>query len=80
MGAVRLPCSEWASPGRRTAPEYSGSVVCCLGSVALQHVGMLVLRPGTEHVSPALEGGFLATGLPGKSLTSNLKEGNICLL
>ena len=30
--------------------------------------GILVPRPGIEPVSLALEGGFLATGSPGKSL------------
>ena len=29
--------------------------------------GILVPRPGTELVSPALEGGILTTGPPGKS-------------
>ena len=30
--------------------------------------GILVPRPGIEPMSPALEGGFLTTGPPGKSL------------
>jgi len=29
--------------------------------------GILVLQPETEPVSPALEGGFLTTGPPGRS-------------
>ena len=29
--------------------------------------GILFLRPGVKPVSPALEGGFLRTGPPGKS-------------
>ena len=29
--------------------------------------GIFVPRPGIEPTSPALEGGFLTTGLPGKS-------------
>ena len=32
--------------------------------------GILVPRPGIEPVSPALEGGFLTTGPPGKSHVS----------
>ena len=32
--------------------------------------GILVPRPGIEPTSPALEGGFLITGAPGKSLSS----------
>ena len=30
--------------------------------------GILVHQPGIEPMSPALEGGFLTTGPPGKSL------------
>ena len=30
--------------------------------------GQLVPRPGIEPASPALDGGFLTTGPPGKSL------------
>ena len=42
-----------------------------MGLVSPQHVGILVPRPGIEPVSPALEGGFLTTGLRGKSLKVN---------
>ena len=45
----------------------------CVGSVAVAHrfscpmaCGILVPRPGIEPTSPALEGGFLTTGPPGK--------------
>ena len=34
-------------------------------------------RPGIEPTSPALEGGFLTTGPPGKSLCSFFKKNNI---
>ena len=37
------------------------------GSVALQHVGILVPRPGIEPMSPALQGRFLTTGPPWES-------------
>ena len=39
-----------------------------VGSVVPKHVGS-VPRSGTEPVSPALEGKFLTTGPPGKSLS-----------
>ena len=39
----------------------------CAGLVAPRHVGILVPQPGIEPVSPALEGGFLTTGPPGRS-------------
>ena len=32
------------------------------------HMGISVAQPGTEPVSPALEGGVLTTGTPGQSL------------
>ena len=38
------------------------------GLVALWHVGILAPRPGIEPMSPVLEGGFLTTRQPGKSL------------
>ena len=39
----------------------------CVGSLVVA-CGILVPQPGTESVSPALEGGFLTTGPPGMSL------------
>ena len=63
------------------APELTGSVVAVhglstcgfwalewAGLVAPQHVGILVVQPGIEPASPALEGGFLTTRPPVKSL------------
>ena len=38
-----------------------------MGLVAPQHVGILAPEPGIEPVSPALEGEFITTGLPGES-------------
>ena len=40
--------------------------------------GVLVPRPGIDPESPALQGGFLTTGPPGKSLTCLLL--NKCML
>jgi hypothetical protein len=46
--------------------------------------GILVPRPGIEPVSLALEGGFLATGSPGKSLKAYfflfILEGYLCFI
>ena len=39
----------------------------CAGLVVLRQRGILVHQPGIEPVSPALEGQFFTTGLPGKS-------------
>ena len=50
------------------APECMGSVVAACGPSCRAVRGILVPRRGIEATSPALEGGFLTTGLPGKSL------------
>ena len=52
--AESLQCSGFSLVEAR---ELSFSAAC----------GILVLRPGIEPTSPALEGGFLTTGPPGKS-------------
>ena len=54
-------CGAWA-------PGHTGSVVVPhrLGCPTVH--GILVPRPKMEPVSPALEGRFLTTGLPKKSL------------
>ena len=49
------------------APEHVGSVVAAPGLSCPVACGNLVPQPGIEPVSPALEGGFLTTGPPGKS-------------
>ena len=38
-----------------------------MGLVAPTACGISIPQPGIEPVSPALEGGFLTTGQPGKS-------------
>ena len=38
-------------------------------------LGTLVLRPEAEPLPPALQGGFLTPGQPGKSLVKHLIEG-----
>ena len=45
-----------------------GSVVVVCGLSCLVACGILVPRPGIEPVSPVLQGRFLTTGPPGKSL------------
>ena len=52
-----------AAPGLSSCGAWA---LECIGLVALT-CGILVLRPGIEPTSPALEGGFLTTGPPGKS-------------
>ena len=49
------------------ALECTGSVAVARRLSCLTARGILVPRPGIEPVSPALEGGFLTTGPPGKS-------------
>ena len=49
------------------APEHMGSVVAARGLSCPAACGILVPRPGIKPASPALEGGFLTTGPPGKS-------------
>ena len=39
--------------------------------------GMLFPRPGIEPMSPALAGGFLTTGLPGKSQQGHFQNKHI---
>ena len=56
--------------------DCAGSLLQCMGfsscyAVALQFCGMLVSQLGVETLSPALEGGFLITGPPGKSQSSS---------
>ena len=43
-------------------------VVAHRSIVASRHGGILVLRPGIQPTSPALEGGFLTTGPPGQHI------------
>ena len=47
----------------------SGSVVATRGLSCPMACGILVRQPGLEPASPTLEGGFLTTGPPGKSLS-----------
>ena len=51
------------------APEHEGSVVTLDELSYPTAYGILILQPGIEPTSPALEGGFLTTGLSGKSLS-----------
>ena len=64
-----MSCSSWGL-------QNTGSIVWCMGLVALQHVESSQIRDRT-HVSPALAGGFFTTEPPGKTyftfLSINLK-------
>ena len=59
-------CGAWAA-------ERMGSVVAAHGLSCPAACGLLVSRPGIKCTSPALEGRFLTTGPPGKSLKWSLK-------
>ena len=48
-------------------PELVGSVVAAHALSCPAACGILVPRPGIEPAFPALEGGFLTPGPPGKS-------------
>ena len=50
---------------------HTCSVVVAGGFSCPQACGILVPQPGIEPVSPALQGGYLTTGPPGKSLKAN---------
>ena len=52
------------------APQGAGSVVAARRLSCPAACGILVPQPGIEPAFPALEGGFLTTGPPGKSLKS----------
>ena len=55
------------SRGGSWAPESGSSAVTACGSRSPVACGILVLRPGIKPLSAATEGGFPATGSPGKS-------------
>ena len=54
-------CGAWA-------PEHTGSLVVARRLGCPKVYGILVPRPEMEPMSPALEGRFLTSGLPKKSL------------
>ena len=61
-----VQCGLLSSCGTR-ALERAGSVVAAYGPSCPMACGILVPQLGIEPLSPALEGGFLTTGPPGKS-------------
>ena len=66
-GLFVAACGLLSSCGTQ-APEHVGSVVAACGLSCPTACGILVPQPGIEPASRALEGGFLTTGPPGKSL------------
>ena len=50
------------------ASKSTGLAAAALGLGCTVAHGILVLQPETEPASPALQGGLLTTGPPGKSL------------
>ena len=65
-----LLCWVFSSCGAQ-ALECSGSVVAASGLSCLMVCGILIARPGTEPASHALEGRFLNSGPPEKSLADS---------
>ena len=69
-------CTVWASAWagaavaapRPLSSWHTGSLLVVLGFSCSKAWGILVPQPGIKTMSPALEGRFLITGLPGKSL------------
>ena len=61
--ALLSSCDAWA-------PERVGSVLVARELSCPVACGILVPPPGIEPAAPALEGGFLTTGPPGKSQDS----------
>ena len=51
-----------------------GSLVAAPGLSCPAACGILVPRPGIEPMFPALEGGFLTTGPPGKSIQGDFED------
>ena len=75
-GTRGLRCGAWASlvavlgllsSCGTQALEHTGPVVAVRGLSCPAACAILVPRPGIEPASPALAGGFLTTGPPGKS-------------
>ena len=66
-GSFVAACGLLSSCGEQ-ATERTGSVVAARGISCPATCGIFVRQPGIESTSPALEGGFLTTGPPGKSL------------
>ena len=60
-------CSSWT-----LRLWYMGSMVVARGLSCCVAHGILVSQSGTEPASPALQGGFLTTGLPGTSPLSRI--------
>ena len=57
--------------------QHTGSVVAVCGLSCSTAYGILVPWPGIEPSSPALQGGFLTTGPPGKSQEVPEKESRL---
>ena len=71
-GARASHCGGFSCCGAQALGHVGSVVVGCTGLVALWHVKFP--RPGVEPMSPALAGGFLTTGPPGKSRENCFKS------
>ena len=61
-------CGAWAPENVDSVVAAHGLSGCAHGLSCPMACGILVPGPGMELASPALQGGFLTTGPPGKSL------------
>ena len=59
--------------------KHLGSVIVARGLSCFTACGILVPWSGIEPTSPALQGGFLTTGPPGKSLDRHLNYSRGCI-
>ena len=70
VAALGLSCStqDLCCIKRDLSLQYTSSLVVVCGLSSSMACGILVPRPGIKPTSPALQGGFLTSGPPGKAL------------
>ena len=73
MAAPGVSCIMWDFHGSWAAECVDAIVELSRPSCPMA-CGILVLRPGVQPTSPALAGGFLTTGPPGKSPERKLDD------
>ena len=79
--AGRISVAPWFSCSLQASLQLGAQAAEHTGLVAAPRLscpeacGTLIPLPGTESMSPALQGGFLTIGPPGKSLILVLQRG-----
>ena len=79
FGCISVATRRFLSSCGSQAPERADSVVLTHGLRRPVACGISATWPGIEPKSPALEGGFLTTGPPGKSLVIHLRYSSMCM-